>query len=906
MAKKIIKRTKDGETLYFGTHTDAVLSEVRVGKESLTATLSAIITSLTNYYTKNETYSQEEVDQLVSVIKQFNVVVAASLPTASASTMNTIYLIPSSHSEQGNVKDEFITIQDGGSYKWEQIGSTAVDLSGYSTTTEMNTAISNVSFLNDVKVNEIGIDDIPTEGSNNLVKSGGVFLENGILNISLLNKVGNSYARYATFDDALQAIPEAYQYSGLQIKFVDTLNKYRYYRMTSISWSSDSANWVEDNPTDFNNAIGINVQYLTDVTIPDNEKVTSNYMSKEGVITTAASNYFYVKLFLEKGLYYLKDIGGYNSNVAILSATDSTMSEISPVIIDSNYSGKSTRQSFVFERESDGYVVFSGNGAWNPSLYKLKPYGGVVDYVKRLKDGLDGQISDLSDLMYVMQYTQIANSNILTGYIMSNGDINSSATQFRTYQFPVTAGTTIKVVNTLHQGTSYSYALYSSSSFSSSTAITVGPEVTATQDETIVTVPQGAAYLGITYFHSTAECYLQVKTLVSDYVQTLSVDYSDKFAYSYDGVENLYAACIIGSVEYLYWFKRCMSNNLYTFYRVGYRNVTRNIPSVNGITGNDVVMINETSSDNIGPFSMVPGGWVGGNHLYPTNTSSPNYKTAETTAFEILVDGGQITTSVEGYCESIVVNVHNIIYDPSVAPEVGDEILSTKLSDEYVSYAVRKNNIEVSVSNKFVGSAQGTIGRYYGMQSMFQNEEKYITPNGEYTSWVSVVDVPTSEFSKEDYPNFNRFIEKSETNSTYQAAYMTNKGLGDYSEVTQSDFIFNRSSNKCYHHLISHMEGVAGKFIQWNGIYTFFKTALVDNSNVLAYDGYANGRHTLFINTMQAFSGFVPIPNDMVLKDYSIIERLGITDGNNGEAFILTGEGIYISSSGTGSLIISI
>lgn len=142
MAKKIIKRTKDGETLYFGTHTDAVLSEVRVGKESLTATLSAIITSLTNYYTKNETYSQAEVDQLVSAIKQFNVVVASSLPTASANTMNTIYLIPSSHSEQGNVKDEFITIQDGGIYKWEQIGTTAIDLSDYSTTAEMNAAIA--------------------------------------------------------------------------------------------------------------------------------------------------------------------------------------------------------------------------------------------------------------------------------------------------------------------------------------------------------------------------------------------------------------------------------------------------------------------------------------------------------------------------------------------------------------------------------------------------------------------------------------------------------------------------------------------------------------------------------------------------------------------------------------------
>lgn len=191
MAKKIIKRTKDGETLYFGTHTDAVLSEARSGKESLTDTLLAIFNSLNNVYTKNETYTQAEVNQIVSAIKQFNVVVASSLPTASASTMNIIYLVPSTHSEQGNVKDEFITIQDGGSYKWEQIGTTAIDLSDYPTTTEMNTAISlaltgkqdTIDDLSDIRSgSELGstslqpsdIDDEPVAGSNNLVKSGGV------------------------------------------------------------------------------------------------------------------------------------------------------------------------------------------------------------------------------------------------------------------------------------------------------------------------------------------------------------------------------------------------------------------------------------------------------------------------------------------------------------------------------------------------------------------------------------------------------------------------------------------------------------------------------------------------------------------------------------------------------------
>lgn len=59
------------------------------------------------------------------------------LPTASASTMHKIYLVPSINAEQNNTKDEFITIsatsQDVTTYSWEQIGSTTVDLSSYAT-----------------------------------------------------------------------------------------------------------------------------------------------------------------------------------------------------------------------------------------------------------------------------------------------------------------------------------------------------------------------------------------------------------------------------------------------------------------------------------------------------------------------------------------------------------------------------------------------------------------------------------------------------------------------------------------------------------------------------------------------------------------------------------------------------
>ena len=82
-----------------------------------------------NYYTK------AEVADLIAGIKQFSYELAATLPTASASTMYKIYLIPSPNSQTQNAKDEYITIQNGSTYSWEQIGSTTVDLTGYATET---------------------------------------------------------------------------------------------------------------------------------------------------------------------------------------------------------------------------------------------------------------------------------------------------------------------------------------------------------------------------------------------------------------------------------------------------------------------------------------------------------------------------------------------------------------------------------------------------------------------------------------------------------------------------------------------------------------------------------------------------------------------------------------------------
>ena len=104
------------------------------------------VNDLANYYLKSDTYNRTEVQQLIDAVKQFTYEKVATLPTASALTMNKIYLVPSPVQVGQNVSDEFITIatEQGGTtrYDWEQIGTTTIDLSGYSTTAEMNAAIN--------------------------------------------------------------------------------------------------------------------------------------------------------------------------------------------------------------------------------------------------------------------------------------------------------------------------------------------------------------------------------------------------------------------------------------------------------------------------------------------------------------------------------------------------------------------------------------------------------------------------------------------------------------------------------------------------------------------------------------------------------------------------------------------
>lgn len=81
------------------------------------ATEDIINQALTNYYTKTESYSKEEVDNLVTAIPKFDIKVVDSLPTTNISN-TTIYLVVSGTGTP-NLYDEYIYVNG----QWEFLGS---------------------------------------------------------------------------------------------------------------------------------------------------------------------------------------------------------------------------------------------------------------------------------------------------------------------------------------------------------------------------------------------------------------------------------------------------------------------------------------------------------------------------------------------------------------------------------------------------------------------------------------------------------------------------------------------------------------------------------------------------------------------------------------------------------------
>lgn len=123
---------------------DSTNKAVKVGVQAVAIDDDLIATTIADQNTGKlvtDTAVKSYVTDELGKIAKLELVSVDKLPNASADTMNKIYLVPKKSSKTNNAKDEYITVKAGDTYSWELIGDTAVDLTDYAKTSDVNTEL---------------------------------------------------------------------------------------------------------------------------------------------------------------------------------------------------------------------------------------------------------------------------------------------------------------------------------------------------------------------------------------------------------------------------------------------------------------------------------------------------------------------------------------------------------------------------------------------------------------------------------------------------------------------------------------------------------------------------------------------------------------------------------------------
>lgn len=128
------------------TAIDAAKAAVEAEIPDVSSFITKAVNDLTNYYLKTEIDSTvNNLESKISAIPKFAITVVDALPTTGVSA-TTIYLLKTSTTETGNLYTEYIYVNSA----WESLGTQTLDLSGYVTTTALNTALASYAKTTDV------------------------------------------------------------------------------------------------------------------------------------------------------------------------------------------------------------------------------------------------------------------------------------------------------------------------------------------------------------------------------------------------------------------------------------------------------------------------------------------------------------------------------------------------------------------------------------------------------------------------------------------------------------------------------------------------------------------------------------------------------------------------------------
>lgn len=229
--------------------------------------ITKAVNDLTNYYTKANTYTKTEVNNLIGNLKTIEIKVVSSLPSTGES--NVIYLVAHSHGT-GDVYDEYVWVASTTSY--EKIGNTDIDLSGY---VEKDREINGHALSQDIDLTkaDIGLGNTVDGAQINVIetiKVDGVALTptNKAVNIDLSGKVDKVTGKGLSTNDYTTA--EKNKLSGIatgaQVNVIETVKV----NGTALTPSSKAVNvTVPTKTSDLTNDSG----YITGVTSISNAEI---------------------------------------------------------------------------------------------------------------------------------------------------------------------------------------------------------------------------------------------------------------------------------------------------------------------------------------------------------------------------------------------------------------------------------------------------------------------------------------------------------------------------------------------------------------------------------------------------------------------------------------------------------
>lgn len=185
-------------------------------------------------------------------------------------------------------------------------------------------------------------------------------------------------------------------------------------------------------------------------------------------------------------------------------------------------------------------------------------------------------------------------------------------------------------------------------------------------------------------------------------------------AESYDPPIDLQKSCVVERIgdalyvsskldesnDIVYVFEKCMFNKLYTFSKVGVVANSSSKPVAHSQDVASMTLLNEATSDNIGPFELMAGGWCGGNHSYADDNTT---RTAFTDKVIIKCNDKELTGDAVLNATDVRVYVWSYIYNPASAYQEDRKYLfSDTLCKEFSSYNICRNTINVEVTHTYI------------------------------------------------------------------------------------------------------------------------------------------------------------------------------------------------------------